>query len=227
MNYTFQPDDKSSKSLRWGIYWMLIVASAATMCGRIVQIDSDHGNPFLSANDRSRWATVRALVDEGTYSIDNIHEIRGWHTIDKVKHPDENGVERFYSSKPPLFPTLLAGQYYLIKQVTGETLEQRPYYIARMMLMLTNVLPLMLYFLLLASIIEKWGTTTLGRIFTMIVATFGTFLTTFAVTLNNHLPAAVGVMLALYAANEIWYERNTGFLALPVGWYRGCLCSRE
>ena len=28
--------------------------------------------PFLSANDRSRWCTIRALVDDGTYAIDQI-----------------------------------------------------------------------------------------------------------------------------------------------------------
>src|SRR3990170_756701 len=30
--------------------------------------------PFLSANDRSRWMTVRSLVEHGTYEIDAIAE---------------------------------------------------------------------------------------------------------------------------------------------------------
>jgi hypothetical protein len=81
----------------------------------------------IGANDRSRWATVRALVDDGTYAIghrdpsaatpDNpygdvgIVFEDGWQTIDKVFPP---GQPNFYSSKPPLLPTLLAGEYWLL-----------------------------------------------------------------------------------------------------------------
>ena len=32
--------------------------------------------PFLSSNDRSRWMTVRSLVEHGTYEIDEIVEAR-------------------------------------------------------------------------------------------------------------------------------------------------------
>ena len=45
--------------------------------------------PFLSANDRSRWATVRALVEHGTYAIDDIVSQPNWDTIDMVKHDDQ------------------------------------------------------------------------------------------------------------------------------------------
>ena len=48
--------------------------------------------PFLSANDRSRWCTVRALVEpemrvEGApYAIDKVVQEPLWDTIDMVKH---------------------------------------------------------------------------------------------------------------------------------------------
>ena len=48
--------------------------------------------PFLSANDRSRWTTVRALVEkdmrvEGApYAIDKVIQEHNWDTIDMVKH---------------------------------------------------------------------------------------------------------------------------------------------
>ncbi|MEZ6066182.1 MAG: hypothetical protein R3B90_10850 [Planctomycetaceae bacterium] len=61
---------------------------------------------FASANDRSRWCTVAALVEEGTYAIDNVSRRPGWDSIDKVRHN-----EHFFSSKPPLFSTLVAGVY--------------------------------------------------------------------------------------------------------------------
>src|SRR5688572_30223574 len=44
--------------------------------------------PFLSANDRSRWTTIRALVEHGTYAIDDIVAEPNWDTIDMVKHQD-------------------------------------------------------------------------------------------------------------------------------------------
>ncbi len=67
------PPDESARQLRRAVYCLLIVTSAAAMVGRILSVKSSlGGTPLLSANDRSRWATVRALVDEGTYSIDKV-----------------------------------------------------------------------------------------------------------------------------------------------------------
>src|SRR3954453_10779633 len=47
--------------------------------------------PFLSANDRSRWMTVRSLVERGTYEIDSIVGQPTWDTIDMVQHPGRDG----------------------------------------------------------------------------------------------------------------------------------------
>ena len=57
-----------------------------------------------------------------------------WDTIDKVRHRNRDGELRFYSSKPPLLATMLAGEYWLIYHLTGATLEERPHEIARFML---------------------------------------------------------------------------------------------
>ena len=43
--------------------------------------------------------------------------------------------------------------------------------------------------------VERYGRTDWGRIFVMAAATFGTFLTTFAVVLNNHVTAAVTTLI--------------------------------
>jgi hypothetical protein len=163
--------------------------------------------PFLSANDRSRWCTLRALVEpamrvEGApYAIDKVIAEPNWDTIDMVKHDGH-----LYSSKPPLFPTLMAAEYWLIQKTTGRTLATEPYAIGRFMLITVNVLPLVLYFWLLAWLAERFGTTDWGRLFVIAAAAFGTFLTTFAVVINNHLPAAVCTLVALYAAIRIWFD---------------------
>ena len=186
---------------------------AATVEAKLVKYEKDLQNratlrrPFLSANDRSRWCTLRALVEEemrvpgAPYAIEKVIQEPGWDTIDMVKHDGH-----LYSSKPPLFPTLLAAEYWVIHKLTGATLGTHPYEIGRFMLITINVLPLAVYFFLLSRLVERFGATDFSRVFVMGVATFGTFLTTFAIVINNHLPAAVSVMIAIYAAVRIWFD---------------------
>jgi hypothetical protein len=169
--------------------------------------DANVRRPFLSANDRSRWCAVRALVEddmrvEGVpYAIDKVIQERNWDTIDMVQH---NG--HLYSSKPTLMPTLMAAAYWPIYRFTGATLGTHPYEIDWYMLVLFNVIPLVVGFALLARLVERFGTTDWGRIYVMAAAVFGTFLTTFAVTINNHLPGAVCAVVAAYAAVRIWFD---------------------
>jgi hypothetical protein len=84
----------------------------------------------LGANDVSRWCTVWSLVERGTYVIDDCP----WQadTQDKVLHetkeaPGESAgqepVKHFYSSKPALLPTLIAGMIYPARVLTGVPLD--------------------------------------------------------------------------------------------------------
>ncbi len=163
--------------------------------------------PFLSANDRSRWCTVRALVERdmrvpgAPYAIDRVIQDPNWDTIDKVKHDG-----RLYSSKPPLLPTLMAAVYWPVHRLTGANLGDHPHEIDRFMLILFNLIPLTIYFLLLARLVERFGTTDWGRMFVMAACCFGTFLTTFAVAINNHLPAAICALAAVYPTVRIWFD---------------------
>lgn len=172
--------------------------------------------PFLSANDRSRWMTIRSLVERGTYEIDSIVGQPTWDTIDMVQHTGRDGQKHLYSSKPPLLATVLAGEYWLIHQFGGETLRDNPYEIGRVMLITVNILPMALMFVLLARLVEKYGTTDWGRIFVVCAATLGTMLNTFATVLNNHTVAAVSASIALYAAIRIAAdgERRLRYFAL-------------
>ena len=217
------PQDDPRAALRRAAYWLLIVSSAGGMLGRILTVASPTGDsPFLSANDRSRWCAVRSLVDEGHHEIDRVIEDRDpktkrrhWRTIDMVQHKGRDGRQHYYSSKPPLFHTLLAGEYWLIQRATGATFREEAFYVARWMLVITNLMPMMLYLLLLARLVERHGSTDWGRVFVVAAAAGGTFSTTFAVTLNNHTPAAVCALLAVSAALPIWSrgERRWPFFA--------------
>jgi hypothetical protein len=222
---------------RWSIYGLLIAITAGIAVARIMRLDSPDTKsptPFLSANDRSRWATIRSLGDQGTYVLDDVifdargNRARGWHTIDLVRHRGADGKEHYYSSKPTLLTTLLAGEYWVIKQLTGATLAEQPHYVSRLMLVLTNVLPLAGALLLLARLIDRLGTTDWGRILAVAAACFGTFLTTFAVTLNNHVTAAISLMAGLAAVVPIVGDRcREAWRFAVVGLSLGFLAANE
>ncbi|MEL7496802.1 MAG: hypothetical protein AAFN77_04285 [Planctomycetota bacterium] len=163
--------------------------------------------PFYSANDRSRWATIRALGDDETYIIDSVifadEEIR-WDTIDKVRHLGEDGKFHFYSSKPPLMPTILSGLYRVVHQFTGWTLRDDTSAVVRTMMLLFNGGGWFLFLYFCASLINAIPVRDWTRYYVLACAGFGTFLSTFAISLNNHLPAAICVMAALYYVAEIW-----------------------
>lgn len=170
-------------------------------------------SPTFSSNDKSRWAMIRALVDEGTFVIG--HRVRvawgnppedvrpvdfgivfedGWQSIDKVLHPE---TQKFYSSKPPLLPVLAAGEYWLLQKCFGWRIERDTGKVVGAVLLTFNALPLAIYLIVLARIIERYGTTDWGRLFTFAAACFATYLTTFANTLNNHTVAAYTTLFAI------------------------------
>jgi hypothetical protein len=122
----------------------LIVIGAATAQALGITL----GTPSrLGVNDISRWCTVWSLLERGTYAIDECP----WRarTQDKVKKPNKlkppgpttsvvgrfeyaiapkawkegESEERFYSSKPPLLPTLIAGLLYTFRAATKVPLD--------------------------------------------------------------------------------------------------------
>jgi hypothetical protein len=185
--------------------------------------------PFLSANDRSRWCTVRALVEpemrvEGVpFAIDKVIQDPNWDTIDMVKHDGH-----LFSSKPPLFSTMMAGIYWIIYNLTGLSLATHPFVVGRIMLVIINVVPLAICFYLLTRLVERFGTTDWGRLFVIGAACFGTFLTTFSVVINNHLNAAVFATAAMSAAVPIWYDDNRQLrYFVLVGFFGALLAATE
>jgi hypothetical protein len=253
--------------LRRQVCSLLIVAATAMAVGRILatervyepslhRADGDTASPrsawpvtrpapmpTFSSNDRSRWATVRSLVDEGTYvvgrrDLGNVlasgvavlsgdgplqlavlfeagYRVRaqrsdsgivfedGWQTVDKVLQPARL---EFYSSKPPLLSTLVAGPYWLLEKLTGWTLKDRPQEVVRCLLLLLNALPFAVYLWLLARLLERYGGDDWARLFVLACAAFGTLVTPFLITFNNHTVAAFSALFAVAAVLRIWDE---------------------
>ena len=193
----------------WSIYWILIVCSLAVVCGRIATVENHSASnetPFFCANDRSRWATVRALVDENVFHIDDViarDQAIHWDTIDKVKHIGRDGEMHAYSSKPPLLASVVAAGYFAIKTFTGLSITEDTFIVTRTLLLLLNGTCWFVLLYFLAKTIDCISVRDWSRYYVLACAGFGTFLSTFAVSLNNHLPAAAATMAAVYCITKI------------------------
>jgi hypothetical protein len=163
-----------------------------------------NSQPLQSANDRSRWCTVWSLVERGTYQIDEVDGVSEWSTIDKVRHrTSTDDPWHFYSSKPPLFPTVVAGLYWLERHTLGYGLQQHTAFVTRLLLVVVNALPFLAALLSLRRSLRHARITDRTRWFILVAAGFGSMLTPFLTTLNNHTPAAICVMFCLAALIRI------------------------
>ena len=90
---------------------LIIISASSLALGHTLRQPSQMG-----ANDISRWCTVWSLLERGTYKIDECP----WQadTQDKVFRAPKGAiaspgsqepVRHYYSSKPALLPTLIAG----------------------------------------------------------------------------------------------------------------------
>ena len=203
---------------RFVVYTLILVVFSAVSIASIL-----NSKPLRSANDRSRWCTVWALVERGTYQIDEIDAHPEWHTIDKVQHDGH-----LYSSKPPLFPTLVSGVYWGLRQITGWSVFRHKLEVTRTILLVVNFLPLLIWLLLLIRIAERHAREPATRYITVAAAAFGTLLTAFQTTLNNHSLGAVSLAMCLYSMSRILSDDRTDarYFALS-GFFAALTCTFE
>ena len=250
------------------IYTLILVVAVGVAVGRIMSVQlilepSGHRNeddppgkrlwpkktpkamPTFGSNDRSRWATVRALVEKKTYAVGErdpktyrnsavalvgqVNPLQavavaqagftvrvrsstgiifeeGYESVDKVLHPDRLD---FYSSKPPLFATIVAGLYWLL-HLCGLTLSAYPNVVVRVILIVVNVLPFALYLRVFASWLERWGVEPWTRLFVFAAAAFATLVSPFLITLSNHTLATFASLFALHGSIRIWEALQVG-----------------
>lgn len=191
-----------------GIAAIMIAMALALSAGRIAVVLSAEGDTaFLSANDRSRWATVAALVEDGKFEIDRLMAIRDpsgrrrpWQSIDRVRHTGTDGVMHDYSSKPPLYTILVAAVYAAVKAVSGMTLTAQPIYLTRIVLAIVNLPTLAVFLLSTWSVIRRSNVNEIAQLTALAFACFGTMLLPMSVSLGNHLPAAAATaaVMAIY-----------------------------
>src|SRR5687768_1155913 len=103
-------------TLRRFVYGILITVTAGILTARIVGVervfepstpnpavwpkDRPEAFPTFSSNDRSRWAAVRALVENNTFvvgkRVKDPSAEPGWRTIDGVRTKDANAKKGYY-----------------------------------------------------------------------------------------------------------------------------------
>ena len=234
MTETTTPADRTSIAWRGPVGSVIILMAVGLAGGLTLRMPT-----LLEANDISRWCTVWALLERSTYSIDNCP----WEprTMDKVYRPSpwESSTtapkpKHFYSSKPPMLPTLIAAGLYPVRQIVGlpldhETLTSRitrnvrvedksapggsrielqtpePFkwsmhvvYLKPVLIAL-NVLPLGLMLVRYRRFLDDGSTNDWAWLASLTAFAFGTYLTVFTSTLNNHLVAAWSAFFAVMA----------------------------
>ena len=141
----------------------------------------------LSTNPRSRIISVERIVDAGTWAHMTPTDTSRFHlSNDMVKIGD-----RYYSSKPPLYPVVMAAQALAINGITGWNFYEHRVDYLRVLVFLNQILPycLMLWSLwafLLRHIKSEWT-----AYYMLLCLSIGSLAYAYSVTINNHTPSAI------------------------------------
>lgn len=152
-------------------------------------------------NDASRIATIESLVERGTFVIDESPFVT---TIDKVKIRGH-----FYSSKPPILPSLGAGVYWLLHNGFGVSFPERPftpnlaYYLLTLILIGGSSALLLVYFFKALRWLKIKFFYRKLLVFTLAL---GTLILVFSSTFNNHTPAAAFLFIGFYYLLQAKFE---------------------
>jgi hypothetical protein len=124
-------------------------------------------------------------------------------TIDMVKLGDN-----YYSSKPPLLPTILAGIVWVIEKISRQAFSENPWLMMRATLIMAQVIPLMAFVWIVGRYVRGMTGSSYVHGFCVAVAAFATYLTPWAITLNNHVIVAFSAMFAIHAVTQVWYANR-------------------
>lgn len=177
----------------------------------------------LCPNDASRWNAVWAMVETGRCSwVGN----GPWWTIDrctydKVDTPEEAKKARWYSSKPYFMQVILAGIAWPLCRLGHLRVFENRHIVGHVILILVNAVPFAVFLALFGRLLRKLKVEGFALAYCLAAAAAGTYLTSWCITLNNHVLAAFCVFFSLYAGYELgrnplahwgWYAAG-GFFA--------------
>jgi len=172
---------------------LVALVASALLLGMLMRFQ-----PVSCSNDGSRWNTVWSLTNGRGYVIDDAPYVG----VDKVQRADKH----YYSSKPAMMPTVLAGGAWLIRRLAGWQIPEHAWIVIRLLLFFVNIIPFGVFIVFYARLIERYNLALPARLFCLMTAAFGTLLTAFTITLNNHTQAAIAAFLAIYCLVRILYD---------------------
>lgn len=174
----------------------------------------------------SRLATVYSIVEDGTWFIDRpLGEPPVSFEQDTIDKVVVNG--RMLSSKPPILPLLMAGEYWLMKHALGWQLDD-PEGANRIVRVMATTLVGFAYVLALVfftKTLRMFVDDPLVRLLLLFSLAFCTQLWGYSTHINNHVPAAAMLMVAAYfglgvawgdLAPRAWRFAMFGFAAAMV-----------
>lgn len=170
---------------------------------------------FVGETVNSRLATVYALIHEGTWYIDtplaqppNPFEVL---TVDKVQA--SNG--RMLSSKPPVLPLMMAGEYAFLHRVFGWVLTDQQDLKAVLRVMIASLIkvPHLIGLLFFALLLRMFVPD--GRMAAVVLLFFAlaTPILGYSFQINNHTPSAAALCGALYFGLGVYLDKLR-----PSGW---------
>jgi len=146
--------------------------------------------PLVTMNTASRLATIDSLVHRGTYRIE---DSRYFFTIDKSCFDG-----RFYSSKPPLLSTVLAGPYWVWNRLTGLSFDKAEPAAVKFISIVGAGIPHLILLLYFYRCLLLWTEDRAGRVLGMLALSFGYLGLAYIGGVNNHTPGAAALCAAFY-----------------------------
>lgn len=201
--YLVKSPVERASSMMGRVFIYIVIATATVFC----VLGAYHRSGADPAY--SRLATVYSLVHKGTFYIDApLNEPANFfeqHTIDKVMVKGErvgpavkNG--RLISSKPPILPLFMTGEYLVMRSLLGWTLEESKD-IDKILLWMTISLVGLSYVLTIfffSRILRMLGADPLTTSILVFCVAFCTQLWGYSTLFNNHVPGTCALIIALY-----------------------------
>jgi hypothetical protein len=179
---------------------------------------------FLSTNPASRIITVERLVEAGTWAHITPTDTTPFEpSIDVIKVGDN-----IYSSKPPNYPLLMAGESFAMKALTGwEFYAHRRDYV-RMLTLVNQVLPYLLFLWVAFLFLRAYTQDSWTLYFMLCALGVGSLPFAYASTINNHTVSAIALFISFYGVHGVLRGQWSGWrVHLGIGLLMGFACSVE
>jgi hypothetical protein len=183
-----------------GSRWIAILRSRWALVGllyavAVLSLGRTRGE-VVGANDASRYATMIALVEQGTFAIDRVPLAQ--RTMDKVKLEG-----RTLSSKPPVLSVIGAGVYAALYHGLGIRFDRHEGLVVRVIVLLFGTVPLLLLLWAFHGLLVREDRDPAGALGATALLGLGTLCFPFSTILVNHLPSTAAIFLTFVAAHRV------------------------